>query len=107
MTYREIVSTGQAVRVDPVDRIPDYDPRSGEHLWVVTGAWQVNPQRWSSSDASITPMLDHENLLSVAGPAVPGRDADRLYPGHGCPACEPHRSATRGTGQPEGDLTCP
>ena len=23
--------------IDPVDRIPDYDPRSGDHLWIATG----------------------------------------------------------------------
>jgi hypothetical protein len=68
MAYRKIVPTGQPIRVDPVDRIPDYDPRSGDHLWVITTAFRVDPARWSSPDPTVTPMLDHENLLSVAGP---------------------------------------
>lgn len=67
-THREIVSTGQTIRVDPVDRVPDYDPRSGDHLWIVTTAYQVDPEHWRSPDPTVTPMLDHENLLSVAGP---------------------------------------
>jgi hypothetical protein len=68
MADRQIVPTGQHIQVDPVDRIPDYDPRAGNHLWSMTGLWQVDPQQWSSGDASITPFLDHENLLSIAGP---------------------------------------
>lgn len=65
---RQIVGSGQSIKVDPLDRIPDYDPRSGEHLWVVAGAWRVTPDQWTSSDPAVTPILDQENLLSVAGP---------------------------------------
>lgn len=66
--HREIVSTGFQQRVDPVDRIPDYDPRSGDHLWTITGAWRIDPARWTSPDPTVLPMLDAENLLSIAGP---------------------------------------
>lgn len=68
MVERRIVSTGHTIQVDPVDRIPDYDPRTGNHLWIVTSVYQVDPQQWRSDDPTVTPMLDHENLLSVAGP---------------------------------------
>jgi hypothetical protein len=80
---RRIVSTGVQVRVDPLDRIPAYDPRSGEHLWIVTGAWKVNPEQWHSPDPNVTPLLDSENLLSVAGP--------------GCYWCEAYYSPTLAT----------
>lgn len=68
MTERQIVSTGFTQKVDPFDRIPDYDPRTGDHLWVVTTAYRVVPEQWHSGDPTVTPMLDMENLLSVAGP---------------------------------------
>jgi len=68
MTRREIISTGQTVHVDPLDRIPNYDPRRGDHLWIVTGVWRVDPEDWVSDDPTVEPLLDQENLISVAGP---------------------------------------
>lgn len=65
---RRIVGTGQTVRVDPLDRIPDYDKRTGAHLWIVTGVWRVNPVQWTSGDPTVLPLLDQENPLSIAGP---------------------------------------
>lgn len=44
------------------DRIPAFDPRSGEHLWTVNGCWRVNP----GSDAPT--LLDLENMLLLGGP---------------------------------------
>lgn len=86
---RQIVGTGQTVKVDPLDRIPDYDPRTGEHLWIVTTAHRVDPEQWRSGDPTATPMLDHENLLSVAGP--------------GCYYCEQYYSPLLATRRCRGD----
>lgn len=65
---REWVSTGQQVYVEPglVDRIKPFDPRSAEHLWVVTTMYEVNPR--GMSDPTATPILDKENLVSILGP---------------------------------------
>jgi hypothetical protein len=88
---RKITPTGERIRIDmPGDRIPPYDPRSGNHLWIVTGMWQVDPVHWHSPDPTVTPMLDGENLLTVVGP--------------GCYHCEnlytPALARRRCTGEP-------
>lgn len=54
--YRELI-------VDFKDRIPDYDPRSGEHLWML-----LTMYKWNPPSAGKPILLDHENLLSVDGP---------------------------------------
>lgn len=88
---RAWVSTGHTDRIPNTDfdRIPPFDPRSGEHLWIVTTAHKVNPAVWT--EASHTPMLDRETLLSVAGP--------------GCYYCEkvytPLLATRRCTGEPK------
>lgn len=64
---RQWQSTGQRVEVDgQVDRIPPYDPRSGQHLWVWLMAFRANPALMD--DPTHTPMLDRETLLSIKGP---------------------------------------
>ncbi len=64
---RRWVDTGHTERVDNLsDRLPEFDPRTGEHLWIVTTVYRVNPAQWT--DPARTPVLDHENLLSVMGP---------------------------------------
>jgi hypothetical protein len=69
MTQRRIVGTGQATRVDdPVHRIPTYDPRAGNHYWVVITSYNVDPTRWYSEDPTVLPLLDTENLVSVTAP---------------------------------------
>ena len=45
-----------------IDRIPEFDPRSGEHLWTIFTMY-----RWGGPTVE-TPTLDVENLLSVMGP---------------------------------------
>jgi len=60
---------GDRQRVDPgmlVNRLPDYDPRSGAHLWVVANCYRVTPERWE--DRTHEPTLDAENLLSITVP---------------------------------------
>jgi hypothetical protein len=65
---RQWQSTGEGVYVNgpELDRIPDFDPRSGEHLWIWSVVFRADPVKLA--DPTSTPMLDHENLLSIAGP---------------------------------------
>lgn len=49
--------------VEQVDRIPEFDPRSGEHIWTIMTAY-----RWGGPDVE-RPTLDLENLLLIVGPA--------------------------------------
>lgn len=61
-------TTGQTVEVPGhVDRIPEYDPRSGDHLWIMTTAYRVDPQRLTDPDAG-PGLLGQENLLLLSGP---------------------------------------
>lgn len=55
-------SLGQTYRVDQVDRVPDHDPRSGDHLWTIATMY-----RWGGPDIE-RPTLDQENLLLLVGP---------------------------------------
>ena len=48
-----------------VDRIPPFDPRSADHLWVILTMYRVDPAGFM--DPARTPMLDNENLISVTG----------------------------------------
>lgn len=45
-----------------VDRVPPFDPRTGDHLWIITTMY-----RWGGPDIE-QPTLDAENLLLVVGP---------------------------------------
>lgn len=66
---RAWTSTGQTERIDApggIDRVPEFDPRAGDHLWTVVTMYQVDPAKWSDPDH--LPILDHESLLTVAGP---------------------------------------
>lgn len=88
---RQIVATGHQQHIDPsilVDRIPDFDPRTGDHLWMVATVYRVVPQQWT--DPTHTPTLDAENLLSMVGPGCyhcgqpySPRLATRRCAGHG------------------------
>lgn len=68
MIERAWASTGHREHVSglEIDRIPPFDPRTGDHLWTVVTAYRVEPAGFA--DPTATPMLDRENLLSVAGP---------------------------------------
>lgn len=57
---------GTKVASGAIDRIPPFDPRSGDHLWVTAACWRVDPDRWMSTEAGPT-FLDTENLLYVGG----------------------------------------
>ncbi len=45
-----------------IDRIPEYNKTSQEHLWVTLGVWKVDPSKFSDKDPV---HLDTENLISV------------------------------------------
>lgn len=51
-----------------IDRIPEYDPRSGDHCWLVITSYRVDPEKFTSPDPTVMPILDHETLVSVTGP---------------------------------------
>ena len=58
--------TGFVQRVDnPGDRIPDYDPRSGEHLWSFFLMFKANPERLIDGEQAL---FDSESLMEVQGP---------------------------------------
>ena len=66
---RQWQGSGDMIRVDnpgEINRIPEFDPRSGDHFWIVSVAHRVNPVLWS--DPAATPMLDVESLVIIAGP---------------------------------------
>jgi hypothetical protein len=64
---RAWAGTGQSVRVDEfADRLPAFDPRTGDHLWIVSTTYRVDPAQWA--DPTHTPILDTENLLLVSPP---------------------------------------
>lgn len=66
---RAWIPQGDTQRIDPgmfVNRLPDFDPRSGDHLWMVSTGFRVAPEQWQ--DRSHTPVLDHENLLTITVP---------------------------------------
>lgn len=60
---RQWRSTGHTQHVPgDVDRVPEFDPRTGDHLWTI-----ISMYRWQPGTE--TPMLDTENLLTIQGPA--------------------------------------
>ena len=60
-------STGFTERIDNVeDKFPEFDPRSGNHFWIMTGAWKCDPKAILANKEPA--LLDHENLLGVLGP---------------------------------------
>lgn len=64
---REVTSTGFTQRATGhVDRIPAFDPRTGDHLWLFTMSYSVDPELLA--DPNHTPMFDLENLVQTAGP---------------------------------------
>jgi hypothetical protein len=58
--------TGFTEKIDNFENTyPVFDPRSGEHLWVVVGMWKCDPEKMTTGGTAI---LDHENLLNVSVP---------------------------------------
>lgn len=69
MVEREWVDTGAYQHINPsgmdLDRIPDFDPRTGDHFWMVSTGYKVNPELFD--DETHTPILDRENLVTITG----------------------------------------
>lgn len=65
---RKWVSEGQKQLLESAafDKTPEYDVRTGDHLWIVATMYRVTPENWG--DKTHTPMLDSENLLTIQGP---------------------------------------
>lgn len=64
---REWVGTGVQVKIDNAGReLPEFDPRTGDHLWNVVALFRINVEQLG--DPTATPMLDSENLVSIMGP---------------------------------------
>lgn len=60
---REWVGTNQSIRLPPqIDRVPEFDPRSGDHLWAIGTMY-----RWGGPTVE-RPTLDAENMLLLTGP---------------------------------------
>jgi hypothetical protein len=48
------------------DKIPAYNRRTHEHLWIMTGCWRINPETLL---VDAEPWhLDTENMVALAGP---------------------------------------
>lgn len=60
-----VYGTGMKYEASPdVDRIPPYDPRSGDHFWIIPVAFRTDPSTW---DPSSPVHLDMENLVFASG----------------------------------------
>ena len=58
-------ATGFSEKIDNFeDKMPDYDPRTGDHFWFVAATYKVDPQIYLRGESH----LDHESLTSVLGP---------------------------------------
>lgn len=61
----QIHGTGIQYEAPPdVDRVPAYDPRAGDHFWIIPVAFATKPATWRRDQ----PLhLDMENLVMVSG----------------------------------------
>ncbi len=66
-TTHDPTSGGGVYRVDgALDRMPEWDPVTSEHLWVVSSIYRVNPVKAVEAAAvGDGVLLDRENLLMV------------------------------------------
>lgn len=51
---------------EPIHNLPDYDPRSGKHYWIVTAVWECkHPEEVMAGKDQL---LDRENLKVLSPP---------------------------------------
>jgi hypothetical protein len=63
--YHKTASTGFTERIDNFeDKIPEFDPRSGDHFWIVITTYKVDPNNFLAGES----LLDHESLVGVSVP---------------------------------------
>ncbi len=48
-----------------VNKIPEFDPRSGNHFWMILIGYRCDPTKMKSGEQFI---MDLENLVTTAGP---------------------------------------
>lgn len=66
MASRRWATTDTTEEIPPeVDKIPDFDPRTGNHLWLMHAAFKVDPSTWTGDTK---PHLNAESLMALAGP---------------------------------------
>jgi hypothetical protein len=51
---------------NPKDKIPDFDPRSGNHYWIMITTYKCDPEKMLKGDGPA--FFDHESLVAVLGP---------------------------------------
>lgn len=54
----------QFIPAGGVHRVPAYDPRSGDHLWITMAVYRIDPVAMTADDG-VPVHLDNENLISV------------------------------------------
>jgi hypothetical protein len=60
--------TGETVQVaGHVDRVPEFDKRTGDHLWIMLACWRVDPAKLARPLDGPS-LLDSENMLTLNGP---------------------------------------
>lgn len=66
MLERSWQPTGHQYKVSSaIDKLPDYDSRTGAHFWLVLSCYQIL-QPELTEDPTHTPMLDIENLVNIS-----------------------------------------
>lgn len=69
MSEGRFASTGfrQEIQDGGVDKIPDFDPRTGDHYWILPVVYRINdPARWYDPSQPVeSRLLDLENLVMV------------------------------------------
>lgn len=62
----ELKNSGMQARFQlDVDKVPNYDPRSGNHYWIVGLTFRVDPTTWEPGGSV---HFDLENLVLAVGP---------------------------------------
>jgi len=57
--------TGHVERIDDTrDKIPPYDPRSGNHFWIMITSFKCDPKLAMEGNV----FMDHETLVNITGP---------------------------------------
>lgn len=78
-----VTSTGHVEDIQNFkDKLPEFDSRSGDHLWIMITMFKCDPSRLLRGEQLL---MDHENLLSTVGPGcfycekpyTPGTDKRR------------------------------
>lgn len=74
---------GPYPKVTEVWKIPEFDPRSGNHFWLTYAGYAVDPSTWAHGEQAV---LSEETLVMLSGPACWYCNApyDRRHPTRRC-----------------------